>query len=137
MSQDPSGRDVAEVINELIDLVREIKQIEWITHRGAERQPLEELEEFLVPHIDAIADLEARAGSSLARIVTPSAHPRAPLGAFSAPDVVRERLIPHLRAVSADVREYARTAGESEADLLTRLADGLDRHADALSPGGA
>jgi hypothetical protein len=137
MSQEPSGRDVAEVINELIDLVREIKQIEWITHRGAEREPLEELEEFLVPHIDAIADIEARTGGSLARIVTPSAHPRAPLGASSAPDAVRGQLVPHLRAVALDVRDHARTGGEPEADMLTRLADGLDRHADALSPGGA
>jgi hypothetical protein len=128
-----SDREVAELLNELIDLVREIKQIEWITHRGAERQALEELEDFLVPHIDAIADIEARTGSPLARIVTPSAHLRAPLGASSAPEAVRERLVPHLRAVTADVREHARNLDEAEAEFLTGLADGLDRHAEALS----
>ncbi len=128
-SDDVSESDIAAVLNEL--LVREIKQIEWISHRG-ERQTLEELEEFLIPQIDAIARVEATIGNPLARMVTPSQHPRAPLGSSTATDVVHDRLVPLLRAVAVDVRHHARNRTETEADFLVPLADGLDRHADRL-----
>ena len=131
-SEGVSDRDVAAVLNELIDLVREVKQIEWIAHTGKERQVLEELEQFLVSQIDAVSRVEAQTGSPLTRMVTPSARQRVPLPSSNAADAVRERLVPHIRAVAADVREHARHSGAAAADFLQRLAADLEHYADEL-----
>jgi len=132
-SDEPMERDLAGVLNELIDLVREIKQIEWVAHGGTDEARLEELDEFLVPQVDAIARLEATSGSPLNRIVTPSARRRAPLSSSPTVDVVRDQLVPHLRAVSSDVRTAAQDRAPAEAAVLNQLADGLARSADELS----
>ena len=131
-SEDEPDRDIAAVLNELIDLVREVKQIEWIAHTSSQGHVLEHLEEFLVRQIDAVTRVEVEIGSPLTRLVTPSARQRIALDSSSARDAVRERLVPHLRAVAADVREHAKNSGEPVADFLQRLADDLDRFADEL-----
>jgi len=120
------------VLNELIDLVREVKQIEWIAHTSSEGDVLEHLEQFLLRQIDAVSRVEVEIGSPLTRMVTPSARQRVALDSSSPTDAVRGRLVPHLRAVAADVRAHAKSSGEGVADLLQRLADDLDRFADEL-----
>jgi hypothetical protein len=122
-------RHLAAVLDELIDVVRETKQIEWIAHHGETRQRLDELEAFLVPQIAEITRIEAETGSPLARIVTPSVHAREPMGAASASEVVRNRLVPHLLTVAADVRDCARECGGAERDFLEQLAADLEEHA--------
>ena len=122
-------RHLAAVLDELIDVVRETKQIEWIAHHGETRQRLDELEAFLVPQIAEIARIEAETGSPLARIVTPSVHAREPMGAASASEVVRNRLVPHLLTVAADVRDCARECGGAEREFLEQLAVELEEHA--------
>jgi len=125
-------RGVVALLNQLIDLARAVKQIEWIAPRH-EREDLEELEQLLVPGIEAIARIEASVGTPLANMVTPSARPRVPLGSSTSSDVVRERLVPRLRACARDLRDHAPGHSAAGTDFLLKLAAGLERHADALS----
>jgi hypothetical protein len=123
-------RHLAVVLDELIDVVRETKQIEWIAHHGETRQRLDELEAFLIPQLAEITRIEAETGSPLARIVTPSVHHALePMGAASASEVVRNRLVPHLLTLAADVRDCARECGAAERDFLEQLATDLEEHA--------
>jgi hypothetical protein len=51
------------------------------------------------------------------------------MGAASASEVVRNRLVPHLRTLAADVRDCARECGGAERDYLEQLATDLEEHA--------
>jgi hypothetical protein len=136
MTTGATSREVGAVLDELIDRTRETKPIEWIVTRGPQREVLERLDAFLVGQVDAITSIEARVGGRLPAIVMPSARPRQPLAASSATDAVRDRLLPHLRAVSVDVRDHAQRLDGPATEYLNRLADGLEGYGDELAATG-
>lgn len=134
---DEAAVDQALVValDELIDAVQEIKQAVWVTSDVEQHRTLEALQLFLVEQMSDVAAAEARIDGRSPFLVSPSGRHPANLAARAGGDhsVMLELLHADLEALSADVRRQAEwIAGREEAELLTRLADGLDEHLAAL-----
>lgn len=128
-------RHLAAVIDRAISAVQETKQAVWSASTPEKRAALSELKGFLGEQLVVLAEAEERINGRAPSITSPTGRAirnlRAEAGnEFSA---FKALLLGELRAVAADARARAgEIAGTPEADLLTGLADGLDRRLDPL-----
>lgn len=122
---------LAVALDELIDAIQETKQAVWLTRDVGQHRALEALQSFLGKQAGEISAAEARIDGRSPFLVSPSARRPPNLAARAGGDhsLMLELLLGDLEALSADVRQQAgRIAGREEAQLLTRLADGVDEH---------
>ncbi|HUR23686.1 MAG TPA: hypothetical protein VMZ73_07420 [Acidimicrobiales bacterium] len=130
-------KHLAAVIDEVISAIQETKQAVWSASTSDRRRQLNELKTFLGEQLVALSDAEARIGGRAATMTSPTGHAIRNLrseagGDFSA---FRALVLAELRAVAADARARADAiSGAPEAELLTRLGDGLDHRLDVLTP---
>jgi hypothetical protein len=128
-------RALGVALDELIDAIQETKQAVWLTRDVGQHRALEALQSFLGEQAGEISAAEARIDGRSPFLVSPSARRPPNLAARAGGDhsLMLELLLGDLEALLADVRQQAgRIAGREEAQLLTRLADGLDEHLAAL-----
>jgi hypothetical protein len=124
-------RALGVALDELIDAIQETKQAVWLTRDVEQHRALEALQSFLGEKAGEISVAEARIDGRSPFIVTPSGRRPRNLAARAGGDhsMMLELLLGDLEALAADVRQHAGgIAGREEAQLLTRLADGLDEH---------
>ena len=122
------------VFDELIELVQEIKQVEWSAPSAGRRLALEQLRVLLGQQAAAVSDAEQRIGGPSPSIMSPSAHRPRNLSAEAGGDATRLRalLVTDLAAVAEDLRQRsAMTDGEWQ-HTFQELADGLEDHIAAL-----
>jgi hypothetical protein len=122
------------VFDELIELVQEIKQVEWSAPSAGRRRALEHLKELLGQRAVAVSDAERRIGGPSPSIISPSAHRPRNLSAEAGGDTTRllQLLVTDLAAVVEDLRgQSTNTAGEWQ-HTFHELADELEDHIAAL-----
>ena len=127
---------LAAMIDQVIAAIQGTKQAVWSASTTERRRALNELKSFLGEQLAALSDAEERINGRAAIIRSPTGHSIRNLrseagGDFSA---FRTLVLAELRAVAADARVRADAiATAPEAELLLRVADGLDRRLDGLT----
>jgi hypothetical protein len=127
---------LAAVIARVIAGIQQTKQAVWSASTSERRQELNELKSFLGEQLAVLSDAEERIDGRAASITSPTGYPIRNLrteagGDFSA---FRSLVLAELQAVAADVRSRAGAIADApEAELLLRVADGLDERLDALT----
>jgi hypothetical protein len=128
-------RHLAEVIDQVISAIQETKQAVWSASTPEKRAALTELKGFLGEQLVALSEAEERINGRDPSITSPTGHAirnlRSEAGnEFSA---FKALVLGELRGVSTDARRRAADISDApEAELLTGLADGLDRRIDLL-----
>jgi hypothetical protein len=122
------------VFDELIELVQEIKQVEWSAPSADRRRALEQLKELLGQRAVDVSDAEQRSGGASPSIVSPSAHRPRNLSAEAGGDTTRllQLLVTDLAAVAEDVRGRSTTSAGEWQHTFHELADGLEDHIASL-----
>ena len=127
---------LAAVIDQVIFAIQGTKQAVWSASTNDRRRALNELKAFLGEQLVALSDAEERIDGRAATITSPTGHTIRNLrteagGDFSA---FRALVLARLRAVATDARVRADAiSGAPEAELLARLAEGLDHRLDVLT----
>ena len=127
---------LAAVIDRVTSAIQETKQAVWSASTTDRRRALSELKAFLGEQLVALSEAEERIEGRAATITSPTGHAIRNLrtevgGDFSA---FRALVLARLRAVANDARARANAiSGAPEAELLTRLAEGLDHRLDVLT----
>ncbi len=130
-------RALGIALDELIDAIQETKQAVWLTLDTHQHRALEALRLFLIEQVSEVGAAEARIDGRSPFLVTPTGRPQRNLAAEVHGDqsAMLERLLADLERLAADVRRQAGLiAGREEAQLLVRLADGLEERLTALDP---
>jgi hypothetical protein len=122
------------VFDELIELVQEIKQVQWSAPSVGRRRALEQLKELLGQQAVAVSEAEQRTGAPSPSIMTPSAHRPRNLSAEAGGDTTRllQLLVTDLAAVAEDLRGRSTTTSGEWQHTFDELADGLEDHIAAL-----
>ena len=131
-------RALGVCLDELIDAVQETKQAVWLTLDAEQHRALEDLRRFLVEQVAEVGAAEARIDGRSPLIVSPSARHPKNLAAEAHGDqsAMLGLLLADLEHVAADVRRQAGLiGGRQEAQVLIRLAEGLEERLTALRPG--
>lgn len=128
-------RHLAAVIDEVISAIQKTKQGVWSASTAEKRAALNELKGFLGEQLVALAEAEERINGRSSSITSPTGHAIRNLRSEAGNDLptFKALLLEELRDVAVDARaRAAEIAPASEAQLLTHLADGLDRRLDPL-----
>ena len=129
---------LAAMIDQVISAIQGTKQAVWSASTSERRQALNELKSFLGEQLVALSDAEESINGRAATITSPTGRAIRNLrseagGDFSA---FRTLVLAELRAVAANARARADAmSGAPEAELLLRVADGLDHRLDVLTAG--
>ena len=125
---------VATVLDELVDLISETKQAAWTAPSTQRRALFDGLKSFLAEQAVLIDDAELRLGTTAPWITTPTGRRSRNLASEAGGDPQRvvELLARELRCVVDDVRTRAATVDGEWRQLLSTLADDLERHVDTL-----
>ena len=133
-SEEELGAHLGSVLDELVDLIAETKQAAWTAPSTQRRALFDDLKSFLAEQAVLIDDTELRLGTRAPWITTPTGHRSRNLSAEAGGDPERlvELLARDLRCVVDDVRSRAATVDGEWRQLLSTLADDLERHVDTL-----
>ena len=124
------------VIDQVISAIQETKQAVWSASTPEKRAALTELKDFLGERLVALAEAEERINGRDPSIMTPTGRAIRNLRSEAGNDfsTFKALVLSELRGVAADARaRAAEIQGTSEAELLTGLADGVDRRLDLLA----
>ena len=124
------------VIHQVISAIQETKQAVWSASTDDRRSALNELKAFLGEQLVTLSDAEERINGRAPTITSPTGHAIRNLRAEAGGDfsAFRALVLAELRAVAADARARAdAVSGAPEAELLARLAEGLDHRLDLLT----
>ena len=130
-------RALGVALDELIDAIAETKQAVWLTLDAEQHRALDALCRFLIDQVTEVGAAEARIDGRSPLIVSPGARRQKNLAAEAHGDqtAMLGLLVADLEHVATDARRQAGLiAGREEAQLLVRLADGLERHLAAVRP---
>lgn len=133
-------REVKETLDELLTLLGELKQARWkLTPSDALRRHLEAMTGEYVVWVRRLADEADRLGMDLAEQLSTVAGRTLPdlfPGEVDHAEVVAY-FDQHLGAEAERARDHRLAVGDDEAivALLDEVADGLDRHREALRTG--
>ena len=130
-------RALGVALDELIDAIAETKQAVWLTLDAEQHRALDALRLFLIDQVTEVGAAEARIDGRSPLIVTPGGRHQKNLAAEAHGDqsAMLSLLVADLEHVVADARRQAALiAGRDEAELLVRLADGLEQRLAGLRP---
>jgi hypothetical protein len=130
-------RALGVALDELIDAIHETKQASWVTLDTEQHRALEALRIFLVEQAVQVGAAEAGIDGRSPLLVSPAGHRLKNLAAEAHGDqaAVLEILLADLERLAADVRRQAELIpGRDETQLLTDMADGLEKRLPALRP---
>jgi hypothetical protein len=130
-------RALGVALDELIDAIAETKQAVWLTLDAEQHRALDALRRFLIDQVTEVGAAEARIDGRSPLIVSPGARRPKNLAAEAHGDqtAMLRLLVGDLEHLAADARRQAGLiAGREEANLLVRLAEGLERHLATLRP---
>ena len=128
-------RALGVALDELIDAIQETRQAVWVTLDGEQHRALESLSRFLIDQVTEVGAAEARIDGRSPLIVSPTGRRPKNLAAEAHGDqsAMLGLVVADLEHLAADARRQAGLiAGREEAELLLRLADGLDERLPAL-----
>ena len=128
-------RHLAAVIDEVISAIQETKQGVWSASSPEKRAALTELKGFLGEQLVVLSEAEEQINGRAPSIRSPTGHAIRNLRSEAGNDfsAFKALLLSELRDVAADARARAgEISPASEAELLMRLADGLDERLDPL-----
>ena len=133
-SEEELGAHLGSVLDELIDLISETKQAAWTAPSTQRRALFDDLKSFLAEQVALIDDAEQRLGTTAPWITTPTGRRSRNLSAEAGGDLERlvELLARDLRCVVDDVRSRSATVDGEWRQLLSTLADDLERHVETL-----
>ncbi len=129
-------RHLAAVIDQVISAIQGTKQAVWSASTPEKRAALTELKGFLGEQLVVLSEAEERIDGRAPSITSPTGRAIRNLRSEAGNDfsAFKALLLGELRGVAADARaRAAEISGASEAELLTALADGLDRRLDPLA----
>jgi hypothetical protein len=136
LDEDAVDRHLGSVIDQVISAIQETKQAVWSASTTEKRAELNELKSFLGEQLMVLCDAEERINGRARDITCPTGHPIRNLWSEAGNDFTafKALVLGELRGVAEDARQRAEDiAGAPEADLLTGLADGLERRVVALA----
>jgi hypothetical protein len=136
MDDQAVDRELVEVYNELIGLVKEAKQAAWQATQPEVYAAMGELLSFLGDEAHQVEEAEEAIAGDSSELVSPTGQKVRNLRAKAgdAPGALTAQLIDDLRSVAIDIRARAEAVGEvPAAGLLRALADGLDQHVAELA----
>jgi hypothetical protein len=139
MDDERIDRELGDVFRELVELVKETRQVLWSAPRGQVRAHLEELQSFLADNVAVVADAEERIGGRSPTLLSPTAMTRPDLRgqAGDRPEAMVSLLRANLEATVGDIRaRVAHLGGGEDVELLSRVADGLDERVVGLAGSG-
>jgi hypothetical protein len=133
-SEEELGAHLSSVLDELVDLIAEAKQAAWTAPSTRRRALFDDLKSFLAEQAALIDEAGVRLGTGAPSITTPTGHRSRNLSAEAGGDLERlvELLARDLRGVVDDVRSRAATVEGEGRQLLSTLADDLERHVDTF-----
>jgi hypothetical protein len=133
-SEEELGAHLGSVLDELVDLISETKQAAWTAPSTPRRALFDDLKSFLAEQVALIDDAELRLGTRAPWITTPTGRRSRNLSAEAGGDPERlvELLARDLRCVVDDVRSRSATVDGEWRQLLSTLADDLERHVETL-----
>ncbi len=129
-------RQLAAVIDDVISAIQETKQAVWSASTTEKRAALNELKNFLGEQLVTLSDAEERIHGRAREIRSPTGHAIRNLRSEAGNDfsAFKALLLGELGKVAVDARRRATViAGAPEAEMLSALADGLDRRLAALA----
>ncbi len=129
-------RHLGAMIDQVISAIQETKQAVWSASTPDKRVALSELKNFLGEQLVALSDAEQRINGRARDVASPTGHAIRNLWSEAGHDfeTFRELVLRELGAVATDARRRAEEmAGAPEAELLSGLADGLDRRLESLA----
>ena len=134
MAEDEIEAHLGAVFDELVELIGETKQAVWTAASQERRRLLEDLKTFLAEQAVLIDAAELRLGARAPWVASPTAHHARNMAAEAAGDSERlvELLVRDFRIVIEDLRQQATAIDDEWQDLLSGLADNLERQVDAL-----
>ena len=127
------------VLNDVLDAVYQAKQAAWAASTSPAQAALRDLVAFLIEQSGHLMEAEERIDGRAPSISSPSSHQRGNLVADGHGDVAGAVaiLVHRLDALAADARTRADAiSGAQEAQILTDLADGVERRSAGLRQGG-
>lgn len=130
-----TDRALGVALDELIDAIQETKQAVWLTLDAEQHRALDDLLRFLVEQATEVGALEARIDGRSPLLVSPTGRRPKNLAAETHGDqsAMLGMLVADLEHMAADVRRQAGLIeGRDEAQVLARLADGLEERLTAL-----
>ena len=133
-------RELGVAFGELVAAVRAMKQVVWTTPRGPLYDAVDAMLQFLVAQTVTVADAEAAIDGRSPNLVSPSEHqtPNVIADAGGSNEAVLEMVDKRGHELANAMRERAaKVEGSDAATLFTGIADGLDKHLDALSRAAA
>ena len=123
------------VLNRVLDLVYQTKQVAWAASTSPARADLEELKSFLIDQSGRFMVAEERIGGRSPDLASPSSHNRGNLMAEAGDDhaAAVSLLAGRLRELAEDARTRAATiAGAPAVSILVELAAELEARAGRL-----
>jgi hypothetical protein len=126
--------DLVAVLDELIELLQEIKQVEWSAPSAGRRHALEQLKELLGQRAVAVSEAEQRIDGPSPSVISPSAHRPRNLSAEAGGDTtgLLQLFVTDLAAVAEDLRGRSTTTVGEWQHTFHELADGIEDHIAAL-----
>lgn len=134
--QETVDRHLGAVIDEVISAIQETKQAAWSASTAEKRAQLNELKGFLGEQLMVLSDAEERINGRARDITSPTGRAIRNLWSEAGNDFTtfKALVLGELREVAEDARRRGgEIAGAPEAELLTGLADGLERRVGALA----